>query len=269
MNNTVNAVDSPDLINEMVAKALAEDDTEIPSIVATELPDTFVTLSGGFVNDKGEVVRECEVRELNGEDEEYISKTQGTGKFLSAILQRGVVRLGDNKPNGQMLDMLLSGDRDDLLLGIRRATFGPTVDVSVTCPSCNESQDLTIDLVEDVPVRVMENPGDRNFEVNCKIGPVEVTLPTGATQRKILDAVDKTNSELNTALLESCVTEINGLPVMGAGQVRKLSIRDREKIVEEIAKRVTGPRLGEITKKCQHCEEEMSLPFAMAALFRL
>jgi hypothetical protein len=114
----------------------------------------------------------------------------------------------------------------------------------------------------------MQNPADRIFEVECSAGTVEVTLPTGAVQRKILDAVDKTNSELNTALLEACVQEINGMPVMGPAQVRSLTIRDREKILTAITERVTGPRLSEIKKPCVACEKEMEFPFAMAALFR-
>lgn len=266
---TINAAENPDLVNAMVNKVLSEGAEDTTKIKATELPDTFVTLSAGYITAKQEIVKEAEVRELNGEDEEYISKTQGTGKFLSAILQRGVVRIGEEKPNPAMLDSLLSGDRDDLLIGIRRATFGDTVGVVITCQSCGHQQDIEIDLIKDVPRRIMEDPRDRVFEVECKSGPVSVSLPTGLTQRKILDSTDKTNAELNTALLESCVQEINGLPVIGAAQVRKLSIREREQIIEEISKRVTGPRLGEIKKPCASCEQEMNLPFAMAALFRL
>lgn len=267
---TINAADNPNLVNSMVSKMLADDEPEpTPEVVATELPDTFVTLSSGYVNAKGELVKEAEVRELNGEDEEYISKTQGTGKFLSAILNRGVVRVGEEKPSGSLLDNLLSGDRDELLLGIRRATFGDTVTVNAVCQHCAEEQEATVDLRTDIPRKVMENPRDRVFEVDCSVGPVEATLPTGAVQRKILDAVDKTNSELNTLLLEACVQEINGMPAMGSASVRRLSIRDREKILTAITERVTGPRLSEIKKPCAFCEKEMDLPFAMAALFRL
>jgi hypothetical protein len=266
---TINAADNPTLINSMVAKMLAEDEPETPVVTATELPDTFVTLSSGYINFKGELITEGEVRELNGEDEEYISKTQGTGKFLSAILQRGVVRVGEEKPSTAVLDALLSGDRDELLLGIRRATFGDTVTVKAVCQHCGEEQEAEVDLKADVPRKVMLNPQDRVFEVACSVGMVETTLPTGAVQRKILDSVDKTNSELNTSLLEACVQEINGMPVMGAAHVRSLSIRDREKILTAITERVTGPRLSEIKKPCAACDKDMDLPFAMAALFRL
>ena len=266
---TINAAENPHLVNKMVSEMLDDSHEESVEVVPTELPDTVVTLSGGYVNPKGEVIRESEVRELNGEDEEYISKTQGTGKFLSAILQRGVVRVGEEKPTAALLDSLLSGDRDDLLLGIRRATFGNTLEVSVTCQHCNEDQDVEIDLTTDVPRRVMDDPRDRFFSLDLKSGRVQVALPTGHAQKKILDAIDKTNAELNTVLLESCVQEINGMPVTGPGPVRSLSIRDREKIIAEISSRVTGPRLGDIVKPCAACEQEMNLPFAMAALFRL
>lgn len=266
---TINASDNPSLVNAAVARMLEDDDTApIPAVVPTELPDTIVTLSAGHITPTGEVVREAEVRELNGEDEEHISKAVGTGKFLTAVLQRGVVRVGDERPTASLLDSLLSGDRDDLLLGIRRATFGPTATFRATCPHCGEEQDVEVDLRADVPTRTMADPADRVFEVECRAGTAEVCLPTGAVQRKVLDSTDKTVAELNTALLEGCVREIDGIPVMGPASVRRLGIRDRERIIEEITDRITGPRLSEVTKGCPSCEGEMALPLSMMALFR-
>jgi hypothetical protein len=262
---TINAIDNPDLINQAIKELNKE---EVKPVVATSLPDTYVTLPGGYITQRGEVVTKAEVRELNGIDEEIIAKSSGVGQLLSAVLRRGTVSIGDVPVTPEMLDNLLSGDRDMLLLAIRAATFGKEVGLVVTCQSCRDQHDVSVDLFEDVFISTLENPLDRSFEVTCRAGLVNVSLPTGVTQRKVLDALDKSGAEINTMLLFGCVSLINDEPVLSAEDVRKLSIRDREKITEEISKRIPGPKLNDVSMKCPSCEEEMAMPLSMMSLFR-
>lgn len=260
-------VTDPTEINNLLKNLPQDVVTELEGTY-TELPDTFVTLPGGYLKFNGEVITQVEIRELNGVDEEIISKSPSVGHLLSTILKRGTVRIGDEPATAEILDALLSGDRDAILLGIRAATFGREVNLVTTCFSCQTEQEVSIDLFKDVRTVTLENQSERVFTVKCKAGPVVASLPLGVTQRKILDASDKSGAEINTILLQGCVSEINGNPVISVEQVRALSIRDRETITKEIAKRIPGPKLTEISKPCISCEEEMALPLSMVALFR-
>jgi hypothetical protein len=110
--------------------------------------------------------------------------------------------------------------------------------------------------------------GDHTFVVKCKVGEVVVNLPTGSTQKAIVTSTNKTSAELDTILLKNCVESINGAPVLGMDDVRKLSLKDRRDILQEITNRNPGPQLSQIKVPCQSCGAEVPLPLTLAELFR-
>jgi hypothetical protein len=240
-----------------------------PQIVTRAPSESEVSLPGGYVNPKGELVKTAEVRELTGSDEEAIAKAGDTGKALNVLLQRGLVKLGSEDVTKTDLDNLLSGDRDAILLGIRRVTFGETLKVPVACQHCGDEHAVEIHLLNDVPVRELENSDDRTWAVDTKQGVAVITLPTGIVQKRLMENLDKTVPEINTILLSGCLLSLNGVPSMGSMTALSLSMNDRSKLVEEIVSRTPGPRLGEVKKACKACGEDMQLPLSLVDLFRL
>jgi hypothetical protein len=208
--NTVKAAENPDLVNQMVAQTLASVDTTPEPVAVMPPSDNLVTLPGGYLNPAGEVIKTVEVRELNGKDEEAIARTTSMGKAILTILQRGTVKVGDMPATEELLDGLLAGDRDAIMLGIYKATFGKTADIQGVCLKENKFLDVKIDIDHDIEVRKMEDPYKRKFTLDCKVGPVDVVLPTGYVQKDLVNNTDKTVSELTTILLENCVVSING-----------------------------------------------------------
>lgn len=258
----------PTLISQLAQEAEKSPEPEIK----TESPsDSNVMLPGGFITKDGSVVKYAQVRELNGIDEEVVSKSGSVGKALSTILQRGVVSIGTQAVEKEDLDSLLSGDREALLIGIRRVTFGDEAEYLVRCPQCRTELDITVNISSDIPVKNLEDPiQDRTFTyVSKKFGAIVVGLPTGQTQRKIIENFDKTNSELNTILLGGCIKSINGEPSIGATSALTLGMIDRENIINEILARNPGPRLGEVTTTCEACGEDIPMPLSLSDLFRL
>ena len=256
---------------QVVAKAAKEFAAEPVVEVKTQAPsDTEVALPGGFINREGALVKYAIVRELNGMDEEAIARSGTTGRALNTMLQRGLVSLGMEPASKEDLETLLSGDRDAILIGIRRATFGNEIVFNGTCGSCSTQQDIILDVTKDIPVKNLDDPqADRVWEYESKLGIVTVGLPTGATQRRLLENSDKNSAEMNTILLAGCVASINGSPSMGATSVLKLSWKDRDMIVQQILDRNPGPRLGEVKKACEACGEDIPMPLTLAALFRV
>ena len=259
-------IDDPTLVADLAAQAMAEPEKVIvtvpPSASEVELP-------GGFVTAGGSLVKYAEIRELNGADEEAIAKSGSTAKALNTILQRGLVSLGGMPVNPTDFDNLLMGDRDMLLLAIRKITFGNAVSLRMSCRACYVQNDIEVDLEKDVEIVHLNDPSDRRFTVKLKSGTAEVSLPNGVTHKKLMDNSDKTASEITTVIIASCLSEVNGAPAYGTSTALNLSILDREKIVTEIYSRTPGPRLGEVSKACEACGASIAIPLGLADLFRL
>jgi len=260
---TPEVITDAELINKFAAQAQAGAVVEAPTKAP---PSTEVHLPGGFMWN-GELIKSAEVRELTGIDEEAISKAPSLGKSITTILERGLKKLGNKDATREDLDALLSGDRDAIFIGIRRVTLGDTIGFKTRCGNCAEEQDISIDLGEDIPVVELEE--SRSWKIETKKGYVEVALPTGVTQRKLLDNMDKKSAEINTLLLAGCVLSVNGEPSMGASTVLNFGMADRAKIIDEILQKNPGPRLGEVTKTCKACGEKIALPLGLADLFLL
>ena len=273
--STITAAENPALANKLAQEATQIIVEEVvgstPMITIPSLPDTNIELPGGFYDPlEDTLVTTAEVKELTGADEEDIVRITETGKALMAILQNRTVSVGGKPADKDTLELLLAGDREALLLGIRCATFGTEIELTdVVCSRCPELQTMTIDLKKDVKTQVLEDRiNDRTFVLDLKVGKVKVTLPTGNTQNKLVNAPNKNNAELDTLLLSNCVLEINDVQILGQAPIRNLGIQDRRTILEEIAKRNPGPLLNEVKKACNTCGQEVELPLTLADLFR-
>jgi len=247
-----------------------------------EPPDTEpdeVDLPGGLIQD-GEVIRTATVRELTGEDEEKLYRSLGSKnrfQFMNTLLECGTERIGGESATTDLLSKLLIGDREQIILGIRRVTYGNEVTVvNYVCPECEvTTAEITFDISEDVPVRKLGNPReDIEFEVKLRRGAMaRVRLPNGADQRVLLEHADATLAERNTFMLQqvmSSITEPNGVIHSLAGEpslALKMGIADRRTILNEIAERAPGPRYNEITFVHEDCGKEVTLGVDLGDLF--
>lgn len=268
-NKSMNAAENANLANSIIEKALSETTPPIEPAKITAPSETLVTLPGGYITPTGEVITTAEVRELNGRDEEALSKMTNAGRILSEVLSRAVVKLGDQAVSPQLLDDLLIGDRDSLLLGIYRATFGNPSILSAWCSGCEDYKEVEINLDEEVTVKSLVDPiNERVFKVQGRKDLYVVTLPTGSTAKQLTADDNKTFSELTTILLKETVLEINGSPVVSPIQVQNLGLADRREIGKEITKRSPGPQFKDVSVTCPNCNGEVVVPLNIGTLFR-
>ena len=274
------AASNPDIA--AAAQALV-DETQPPSLAdpldgPINLPAGFRRVSVSEEGTKIEEVRTAWVRELNGEDEEKIARTKlrniGSA-FITTILECGIQRLGDLAPTRDDFNSLTIGDRDFLLLEIARVTYGDELTFEkYRCRGCGEEIDVTLSLGEDVPVVKLDSLDDASFEVRLKGGRVAVVnLPTHEIQTALSQA--DTAAEANTILIANGVELIRGGPngdVRIAGDedaARSLGIADRQTLVNEMGRRMPGPRYNEV--KFNHepgCGEENRPEISLGDLFR-
>lgn len=270
MSKTISAAANPALANQLIKKATQEE--SLPVLTPEIIPplDNVVELPGGYLSDTGEVIRTAEIREMTGRDEEAVAKSNNLAKALLTILQRCVVKIGNEQATEEMLDNLLAGDRDMLLLGILKSTFGASPKVMTYCGGCQGPKEVLVDINSDIKIKVLANSiEDRVFTVKGKTGDITVQLPNGKVQKELINNSEKTGAELTTTLLEGTVLEINGNRVYNKMQVQNLSVLDRRKVVEELNKRVPGPQFENLTTVCPDCESEVTVPITLDSLFRL
>ncbi len=270
MENKVKTASGSALNNDLINSVLADSEPKNETITLTNPSNVLVNLPGGFITPAGEVIKTAEVRELTGKDEEFISKAGNLGKAFNTILSRGTVRVGETKSDEGVLDRLLAGDRDALMLGVFKATFGTEVELPGFCENCEDIKLVAVDVDRDVQSKVLVDPvADRTFNVSGKKSEYLVTLPTGIAQREMVSNIDKTGAELTTILLGHCVLEIDGSPVLTKAQAQNLPLLDRRKISEELGKRSPGPQFEDIVLDCTECEGKVVVPFNLGALFRM
>lgn len=233
-------------------------------------PSLSVELPAGLLDVDGRVTREATVRELNGFDEEELSRwATNTAKTLEVLLERGVALLGDSAPTKETLSQLTVGDREMLLLAIRKATYGSTVTFTgIYCPHCESREDLEIDLDTDVAINNLASDEGRQFEVKLSRGTAIAHMPDGFSQMATLADPDASPAQTVTTILRWCVDRIGGVPVLSDNDIRRLSARDRNTLVDEIAKRRVGPDFRGVKKACPSCGEDIATPLSLLSLFR-
>ena len=246
-----------------------------PAPVIEELPDTYVLLPAGIIVDD-KVVQDAEVQELNGEHEEKLAKsrlTNNPAKYINTLLQCGTVAIGDSPATPAVIESLIQGDLDMLMIGIRRATFGDIFEVfNVECPHCGTFNDMEMNL-KDIPVKKLDDPTVREFVVPLRRGrKAKVQFPTGAVQTEIFKT-QLTIPEMNHITLAACIlsfTEADGSEVMcnGLAHVKKMSVPDRNTVEKFIVDNQPGPRYDQVVAPCHSCEGEVLVPLNVGILFR-
>jgi hypothetical protein len=222
------------------------------------------------------------VRELTGADEEALAKADASGepeRMLDALLTAGVVALGSHRPNSQDILDLPVADRDALLIGIRRATYGPEVRFEkLRCQQCGEDFELRYDL-GDVPSG-QPMAKDSLWELRVSLrrgGAVGLRLPTGSDQMAVLEQIrtrQLNRAEQDTLIMGRCLLRMinaqgeESAVSDGVQIARSLSMADRSAIVREMDKNRPGPRLEEASVTCPACERSTEVPLNIQTLFR-
>jgi hypothetical protein len=270
--------ENPEAANAEIAGILSDvstgdkPDLDVPA-------DDLVELPGGLLKDD-KLIRTAIVRELTGEDEEALaraSQSLNAFHFIDRLLQCGVVRIGDLPPGRteELLKELLVGDREALILGIRRSTYGNTIEIKDwKCPSCGGTTELSLE-IEHIPSKILDSPRtELVFLVALRNGrQAHVRLANGSDQTALFEDASLTQTERETILLSRCIvsiTDANGNTVPMAGfpsMARTLSIPDRHKVLKELSSRQPGPKYDDIVIKHQTCGNEVPVTLGIGDLF--
>lgn len=268
----------PEQVNAVTARALAPDE----DVVISGPPSGSVQLLAGYIDSDGSRWTQAEVRELRGRDEEAMARAFATGdmtRYIDAIVRAGTISLGpvtDVKELEGALDKLLIGDRDLLVLQIRRMAYGDTIRLDVTCPFCKGRFDVDYSFSDDVPIKQFEvegagDPTQRLYDIEVPSGAVaEIRLLDGRAQKLVFTPENskKTDAELNTLLLAELLTSFGGRAVKGVSPVLDMSAKDRVHLLRWLDESQPGPQYNDVKQECPDCMREFPLVVSLRDMFR-
>src|SRR5580693_3397927 len=93
------------------------------------LTENIFFLPGGLMLQQNSVLNKACLRPLSGREEEWLAQHQSTpsAKRANWLLNACLVSLGDRPANNDLVQQLLVGDRNFLILQLRRLTLGDHV----------------------------------------------------------------------------------------------------------------------------------------------
>lgn len=231
--------------------------------------DLHVSLPVGLMDPVLGLVREAEVRELNGFDEEAVARCKTQGAALAVVLDRATVRIGDQPVSKALLEQLTLGDRVEILLAIRRATWGDVAETRAQCPQCRQWSTFAVSITSDIPRRELSDPvAEYRFEVELAPGRIaELQWPSGKVHAQILSGALTTSAQLATALIADCVQELGSIPLFDDNAAKALPMRERTKLVEAITAGLPGPVMETARKTCSECDADVEVPLDLGSMF--
>jgi hypothetical protein len=222
---------------------------------ATQLPDGVCFLPGGLVLDDGRRLDRAELRPLTGREEEYVAQHADTpsASLTTRILSACFTRLDNELVDEDLVGKLLVGDRDFLILQLRRMTLGDRFAAVFSCPACKRAMDADF-FAGDISVE----PRPQNVTVfewrRDPAPPVRFRLPNGVDQEAVANL---STAEAVDVLLSRCVVDDGGVP---------LTAEERAIVIDEMDR--LAPQIDlELDLKCPECDHSFTTPFDCTAFF--
>jgi hypothetical protein len=226
-----------------------------------------IMLPGGYWVD-GERHRDARLRPVGGSDTDFLFE-EGDGLFtavrVSALLGRCLERLGPPGPvSVGAVSQLSVGDREALLLHLRRLTFGDRLQGVVDCPDCEEKMDLDL-RVSDLllpPYDDCRQLYETEITDDGSAYRVSFRLPTGADQEETaILAHDSDQGTATETLLRRCVLEIDGGPGVTADELPPAVTEQLPETMSEL-----DPQAEVLLSlSCPACGHDFLAPFDTAA----
>lgn len=229
-----------------------------------------VTLPGGYWLN-GTCHREASLSPLNGEDEAFLLELGGPlrpAQWTTALLTRCMVRLGSlDRITEKDVRSLTVGDREALLLHLRRLTLGDRLQCVLDCPSkgCGEKMDLDL-RISSLLLPIYPSPQE-DYELllssDERAYKVHFRLPTGADQEAIAGLAEIDLGAAAEQLLHHCVKSIT---VEGHNHLRDIPLavaRQLSSIIAELDPQ--AELLLDLT--CPECGNRFSALFDTASYF--
>jgi hypothetical protein len=220
--------------------------------------ESSVALPGGILSgDDGSSYRRCRsavIRPLSGHEEAWLAGNRQlpNAMIVTRLLNSCVLAIDGEPAPSSVAQRMLVGDRDYLLLQLRRVTLGDRLLAVINCPACESKMDIDLDTAS-VPVEWRPQLELRH-SVDVADRIVSFRLPTGSDQEAV---VGLDSEEAVTELFRRSIIDDGGSPLTTEEQL--VVIAAMEKVAPEV--------FVELELTCPECAHEFVRPFDIASFF--
>lgn len=231
-----------------------------------------VPLLAGYVDKDGVLHTTFTYREMNGKDEEAISKAdvrQNGAKMVNVLVERCVTQIGTLTKKecgarwGTVVRELLGGDLDYMAFKIRELSKGKEVEFIHKCPNCGTKL-TTIVSTDEFQIKPYMGQSAIDFSLvrGYKDGRGElhkdgiIRLPNGF-DREIVTPLFKKNPSTAMTMMLTRLIAFNDGALVTQNLVNEMTLRDRE-ILEKIIKENTFGIDTNIDIVCTSCGMDIS-----------
>ena len=231
-----------------------------------------VPMLAGYVDQDGTLHTTFSYREMNGKDEEAISKAdvrQNGAKMVNVLVERCVVQIGTLTKKecgarwGTIIRELLGGDLDYMAFKIRELSKGKDVEFVHKCPNCGTKL-TTIVSTDEFEIKpymgqsVIDFTLARGYTCGKKQIHKEgvIRLPNGF-DREIVTPMFKKNVSTAMTLMLTRLISFNDGALVTQNLVNEMTLRDRE-ILEKIIRENTFGIDTNIDLVCESCGQDIS-----------
>ena len=231
-----------------------------------------VPLLAGYVDKDGVLHTTFTYREMNGKDEEAISKAdvrQNGAKMVNVLVERCVVAIGTLTKKecgarwGTIIREMLGGDLDYMAFKIRELSKGKEVEFTHKCPNCGTKLTTMVSTDEfHIKPYMGQSAIDFTLVRGYKDGKGEVhkdgviRLPNGF-DREIVTPLFKKNVSTAMTLMMTRLIAFNDGALVTQNNVNEMTLRDRE-ILEKIIKENTFGIDTTLELVCSSCGQDIS-----------
>jgi hypothetical protein len=227
-------------------------------------PECRFPLPGGWLNADGST--ECRryhsavLRTLTGYEEAWLAQHRDVPNAIKTtrLLTACVLNLDDDEPPPDMARRMLVGDRDYLMLQLRRLTFGDRILAIVDCPACEARMNADFNASAIAIEAGAAHEASYEIEIPESAGNVDrairFRLPTGADQEAVLGLDVEAGAD---KLLERCFL---------TGVAEPLAMEQKAQVITAMEER--APRIDlELELVCPECSHAFATPFDTTAFF--
>jgi len=214
--------------------------------------------------------QEAALRSLNGDDEVFLSE-MADGSLLpvqraTLLLARCLTRLGELSPvTTDTVASLIAGDREALLLHLRRLTLGESLRCVLSCPDpdCGEKMDLDLRVGDLLlpPYPHAREQYETTITENGDTYRVRFRLPTGAHQEEAAALARSALQPATDLLLSRCVEDVATEDGEGVGELPPVAADRLPTVLAELDPQ--AELMLDVT--CAACDHGFSALFDAAA----
>ena len=260
---------------DKVVSQIEDENTRVPNNEIEVGEDGFVhdePLLAGYVDKDGVLHTTFTYREMNGKDEEAISKADvrsNGAKMVNVLVERCVTQIGTLTKKecgakwGTIVRELLGGDLDYMAFKIRELSKGKEVEFVHKCPNCGTKLTTIVNTDEfqikpymgqsAIDFSLVRGYKDARGEIH-KDGVIR--LPNGF-DREIITPMFKKNPSTAMTMMLTRLIAFNDGALVTQNLVNEMTLRDRE-ILEKIIKENTFGIDTSLEIVCSSCGQDIS-----------